>query len=684
MFKRGKLLMLCVALSALSAGANQAWADITVTPITAGLTVISPYLYISINNIGTLGNGSDFPGIQHDPTGTGSFADGKDYLTPGIPFEGFYINATNGSTSYSVGNNNSGITDFASTGTLTDSSTLHNANISWVGSNSSIGMTVANRYTFSDASQYIKIRTTLTATQNLTGVQFLRTLDPDQDSSADLGASRTPSTTNTLGFTTSTGRVIPASDAAVAAGAVRPDLKVIIYTNSTVPHAAGINYAWQYSTGNNPADYLGATPLNDGNGDNAIGIAYNVGTLAAGSSTDLVYYYLFTDSDAALSSLIESIITGSMQWKQYMIDNGGNQNAQSAGGVLDTINALDAAGQTNLAQQYLIDNFAASDPASYVQLATALSGEIHAAVAAEVPLSSIWLQNTVSDLLYKSSTSDSCKQPGRSAWFATGRSWDKWYGDSKASGIAANRNQFAIGYDLVANNSVRAGVGGFYASVNVDDDNLSSGGADKTLAFAYGQYSAGKVLLDGIVAAGSTNWTTSRAITLNGNTDVLNTAKSGFSGLIGLSVGVPMIYRNISIQPYASALFIHEDRGSVTEGSAATALSLPGYSLNGTRVGLGVSLASACRNPVETPTTFKLNVEGGIDSAGLANPAVDARLAGIPYTIVSPSVSEGYFQTKAEGTVRFASNGYCYADYIGTFRSGGNSQGVELGVRFIF
>jgi hypothetical protein len=679
MLKRSKLLPLCVALSTIFGATTQAHADISVSPLTGsytGYAVQSPYLYISINEVGTLGNYHSNPGIQHDPSGTGTFANGKDYLTPGDPFEGFYIK-TDGMSSQ-VGNNNDGYAGFALNGTLTNSSTLHNADVSWTGTNSTVGMTVTNRYTFSDASQYLKIRTTLSATQNLTGVQFLRSFDPDQDNTSTISGS-TPNTTNSLGFTTSSGRNVPSSDAAVAAGAVRPDLKVILYSNSPVHHQAGISMSSSWVT--DPNYYLSTERTGSASGDSTINMAFQVGDLANGASIDLVYYYLFTNSADVLDSLITEIISGSFPYQEYITKNGGNQNAQSIGGILDNIQHD---GPANPKQVTVFDNLQASDPASYVQLATALSGEIHGAMAAEVPLSSIWLQNTVSDVLYKSSTSDSCKQPGRGIWFATGKSWDKWYGDNRASAISADRDQFAFGYDLVSNKKVRAGLGGFYASVNVDDANQSNGGADKKLAFAYGQYNAGKVLIDGIAAAGSTRWTTARSVTLNGNTDVLNTAKSGFSGLAGLSASVPMIYKNISIQPYASALLIHEQRGSVTEGNAATALSLPGYSVNGTRVSLGLSLASACRNPVKAPTTFKLNLEGGIDNEKLANPRVDARLADVPYTIVTPSVSNGYFQTKVEGTVRLANNGYCYADYIGTFRNGGQSQGVELGFKVTF
>jgi|GEM_PF-2036939 len=677
MFKKGKILLLCVTLSAFFSGTAPAYADITYTPLSATVsTVKTPYLYISVNDQGTLGNGSSLPGIQHDPTGTGTFYADRDYLQPGTPFEGFYINAVSGSNTYTgLGNNNAGGTGFSTTGTLTNNSTTHNADIAWTGTNTASGITVLNRYTFSDASQYIKIRTTLTAAQALTGVQFLRTLDPDQD--APVG---NYNTTNTLGFTAASGKVIPASDAAVASGSIRPDLKVIIYTNSAIPHAAGISSAWT----SNPANYLGSTQLNDGNGDYAIGVAYNIGDMAAGASTDLVYYYLFSDSAEVLDNLITEIISGGISWRQYMIDHGGNKNAQSVGGVLDTLTDADALGQTNATQQYLIDNFAASDPANYVTLATTLSGEIHAAMAAEVPMSSIWLQNTVSDMLFKSSNSESCIQPGRGVWVATGRSWDKWYGDNRASGIYADRDQFAAGYDLLSNDRFRVGLGGMYAEIDVDSANHSKGDASKKLAFAYGQYSAGKFLFDGILAGGSTRWETSRSVTLGAGTDKLSTGKSGFSGMAGLSVGMPIAVRQFSIQPYASALLIHEERGAVTEGDTATALTLPKYSVDGTRLSLGVTLASACRNPVKTPVTFKLGIEGGIDSDELANPHVEAELAGVSYNIVSPSVSQGYFQTKAEGTVRLASNSYCYANYTGMFRSGGQSQGVELGVRLLF
>jgi hypothetical protein len=677
MIKKSKILSLCVALSAILGGATQAYADITYTPISSTVsTVQSPYMYISINDVGTLGNGDYNPGIQHDPTGTGTFFDGKDYLTPGTPFEGFYVNATNETSSYSIGNNNSSGGDFSATGPLTNSSTLHDADISWVGSNSTVGMTVTNRYTFSDTAQYIKIRTTLTADQNLTGVQFLRTLDPDQDSSSDLGSSSTSDTTNTLGLTTSSGKVIPASDAAVGAGAVRPDLKVIIYTNSSVPHAAGISHGWS----EDPADFLGATPLDDGYGDNTIGIAYNVGDLATGSSTDLVYYYLFTDSAEVLDSIIREIAVA-QNFRQYIIEHDGNQNAQSIGGILDTLNA---ASETTDEQKALIDNFEMSGEANYVTNATALSGEIHGALAAEIPLSSIWLKNAVSDATFRSSTSESCIQPGRGIWFATGRSWDRWYGDSRASGIYADRNQFAFGYDLMSDKQIRAGLGGFYAEIDVDGANRSNGNAEKKLVFAYGQYKTGKILFDGILAGGSTRWATNRSVTLNGITEEFSTSESGFSGLASLSVSMPMDYSSVSIQPYASAMLIHEERGSASEGDSAAALTLPGYSVNGGRLSLGITLASACRNPLKSSTTFKVGIEGGIDSQDLANPHVEAEIAGIPYDIVTPSVSQGYFQTKLEGTARLAKNSYCYADYTGMFREGAHSHGVELGVRVTF
>jgi hypothetical protein len=458
----------------------------------------------------------------------------------------------------------------------------------------------------------------------------------------------------------------------VGAGAVRPDLKVIIYTNSSVPHAAGISYDWS----EDPADFLGSAPLNDGDGDNTIGIAYNVGDLATGSSTDLVYYYLFTDSADVLDSIIREIAVA-QNFRQYIFDHDGNQNAQSIGGILDTLNAADILTDS---QGDLIDYFEMSGEANHVNNATALSGEIHGALAAEIPLSSIWLRNTISDATFRSSTSDSCIQPGRGAWFATGRSWEKWYGDSRASGIYADRNQFAFGYDLMSDKQLRAGLGGFYAEIDVDGANRSNGNAEKKLVFAYGQYKTGKLLFDGILAGGITRWATTRSFI----TEEFSTSESGFSGLASLSVSMPMDYSSVSIQPYVSALLIHEERGSASEGDSIAALTLPGYSVNGGRLSLGVSLASACRNPLKSSTTFKVGIEGGIDSQDLANPHVEAEIVGVPYDIVTPSVSQGYFQTKLEGTARLAKNSYCYADYTGMFRDGAHSHGVELGVRVTF
>ena len=54
-----------------------------------------------VSDFGTLGSdGSTSPGILFDPTGTSSYGV-NDFLTPGTPWEGFYITAAGGYSEYS-------------------------------------------------------------------------------------------------------------------------------------------------------------------------------------------------------------------------------------------------------------------------------------------------------------------------------------------------------------------------------------------------------------------------------------------------------------------------------------------------------------------------------------------------------------------------------------------------------
>ena len=372
-----------------------------------------------------------------------------------------------------------------------------------------------------------------------------------------------------------------------------------------------------------------------------------------------------------------------LSWNSYLTAHGGNENAQSVGSVLDQLIASDTAANATLTQQELLYSVAGASAAQLPGLATALAGEVHAAMAAEIPLSALWVQSTVSDRLEQAPQSGPCKPAGNGFWLAASRNWEKWNGDSFASAFNADRNQYAFGFDMLAGKNVRLGAGYSYANIDVKASYEARGSVTEQLAFLYGQYDAGAAVIEGIASVGPTTWETSRPDPI-GLTSQLTTNDTGLSSMAGVTVRVPMTKNCVSIQPYASAVWVHEDRSAVNEGqNTPAALSLGSYNMNGSRLMAGVSLGSESRNPMLAPVTFSLSLGGGIDSQNLANPHVDASLADTAFTIVSPGVSRTFFQTKASATLRLAKEGYFFLNYAGLFRSGADSQGLEAGMKFM-
>ena len=270
--------------------------DVVITSNTdpaGGYQVKTDYLFFTLNNLGTLGNDYSSPGIQHDPLGGRSFSEGKDYVTPGSPYEGFSVDY-NSSTLHH--NNHDIYTSSPITGgSYTNRSTSSLLDLTWQGTNAGL-FDISQKFSLTSTGQNLNITTTITALSDLTGVKFLRVVDPDQDSSSDL-ASPTYDTNNTRGSGS-----ISATDIVCASGAVRGDLKVCLYSNSSETHNTGVtggSAGWSKT----PSDYLSGT--NHGNGDNVIGTAANLGSLSTGTTKSFTYSYLFSSTPDSLAALIE-------------------------------------------------------------------------------------------------------------------------------------------------------------------------------------------------------------------------------------------------------------------------------------------------------------------------------------------------------------------------------------------
>lgn len=230
-------------------------------------TLQNAYVLAGVSDYGTLGsNGNTPPGILYDKTGTSSYGI-NDFLTPGTPFEGFYVTAVDSGGYYS---NNSGGGNFGTWGLTQNSATSVTA--SATSQDGLLGITNAYSLATIGGRSVISITTTLTnlGVGRLTGLEFLRTLDPDPD----VNAFNSYDTTN----------AVVSNNEACGTG-VSSGQTICIFTDSTYAHKAGVSSPWSTS----PADYLAG--VSDGNGDYAIGIGFELGDLAGEGSLSFTYGY---------------------------------------------------------------------------------------------------------------------------------------------------------------------------------------------------------------------------------------------------------------------------------------------------------------------------------------------------------------------------------------------------------
>ena len=233
------------------------------------------YVRTAISDDGTLGYGSSAsPGLLHDATGTGTFAD--DYLTPGSPWEIFSVFSNEASLQV---NNNSSSDSISGVLTDTSGASPYDFAVNWAGTYGS-SYTISTETYFNTGDERIGFTTTITALSDLSGLQFLRAIDPD------------PDVQSYSDYSTINGRgngSLAANDWVHAEGA-STGLTLGLYSDSAVTHNTGVSSNWSQT----PATYLSG--IDDGNGDYTIGLAFDIGTLLTGNSVSLTYYYVMGDS----------------------------------------------------------------------------------------------------------------------------------------------------------------------------------------------------------------------------------------------------------------------------------------------------------------------------------------------------------------------------------------------------
>jgi hypothetical protein len=248
------------------------------------VTLVGNFVKTAVNDRGTLGSGgTTSPGLLYDKTGTQNFGV-NDYLTPGTPWDVFAVKTTQ--TGIKANNNADPwwqtYNDIAPSSGPTDLSSGTTNKATWSGTYGNY-FNIQNTYTFGMNDQRIDVKTTITALSDLTGVQFARAIDPDPD-------------VNTFGsYFTINGRGDAGAGLADAnwVHSVGPStgLPLGLYTTSSVTHNTGVSGGYW---SNDPAFYLSGQ--NDGNGDYAIGLGFDIGSLMAGKTISLDYSYVMGGS----------------------------------------------------------------------------------------------------------------------------------------------------------------------------------------------------------------------------------------------------------------------------------------------------------------------------------------------------------------------------------------------------
>lgn len=255
------------------------------------------YVRFGYSDDGTLGyGGTTRPGIQYDPTGTRTFLDTADSLTPGTPFEGFTIAI--GNTRFHENNSRSGGAAEHGTHILETNVTTQGADtwgaitfVTEVG-----GLRVTQVLTLAGVDS--KAITVNVSVENIGGatlndVQYARFLDPDVDYNGLPGS--TASTLNARGSAD-----IEPENIVLATGPVSGRV-IGYYSDSSVTHNTAVTN-WS----DVPADYL-AGGVSRASGDHVIGIGFDLGDLSAGQSRSFTLAVAFAASAGDLSTSLPNV-----------------------------------------------------------------------------------------------------------------------------------------------------------------------------------------------------------------------------------------------------------------------------------------------------------------------------------------------------------------------------------------
>ncbi|MFT5643984.1 MAG: fibronectin-binding autotransporter adhesin, partial [Janthinobacterium sp.] len=351
-----------------------------------------------------------------------------------------------------------------------------------------------------------------------------------------------------------------------------------------------------------------------------------------------------------------------------------NLNARAAARVLDAILDADQAGAATATQSALAYSVSALAADRVVAATTRLSGEVHAALAAQAPGAAVALQAAVARQLGGASVSTPAA-PTR-LWVDLAGNRARWRGDGTVSGFTANRTQLTIGVDPLRTAATRVGGGIAHSSARLSAPD-GSGSVDENLLFAYAEHGFAHIVFDTVAAAGRSAWDSQRGEAANhgarGNSTMLS---AGLRAAVGI-VDAP---GTATMQPYARVTWQRNSRDGYNEGSSSpAALTLLPYRASGVRLIAGVSASLAAASGA-----FQYDIALGRDGGDLVRPVVDAALAGIGMRIAAPQVGRTFVRVHVEAAKAVSRQAVTYFGLAGEFRHGKSDLGVTGGLRVSF
>lgn len=238
----------------------------------------STFVRVNITDRGVMSS------LRYDPANTGTFPGDKDYVSPGIPFEGFEVRYTSDTGGTVVrANSNSGGQNISGTTSLASGAFDYGA--LWTGTDGMFDIT--HLFFFNDGDERVNITTTITAKANMNDVRISRAVDPDPDNYPGGSAS----TENQRGIAS---QGVSTADFVGSLGSISGYPLGLFYSGA-IGHNTGIVGACCSVT--NADTYLaGGNQGDSSSGDHGIGMGFALGDMMQGDSISWSYAYVMGGS----------------------------------------------------------------------------------------------------------------------------------------------------------------------------------------------------------------------------------------------------------------------------------------------------------------------------------------------------------------------------------------------------